>query len=58
MALAKRDNDMNLENRVTRLEVINENICSTLTRLEKKIDNIEFKIDSGFKEVNKKIDDN
>jgi|FreactTroBogLake_1042271.scaffolds.fasta_scaffold12791_5 hypothetical protein len=55
------------ESRITRLEVINENICQTLIRLEIKMDenlknithkfeNLEKKMDEGFKEVDKKID--
>lgn len=41
--------NMDHESRITRLEVTNENICQTLIRLEKNIDD-------GFKDIDKRFD--
>ena len=45
------------EHRVTRLEVVTENINSTLMRLERKIDGLDKKIDEVEHRLNKKIDE-
>lgn len=46
----------NRETRLTRVEVITENINATLTRLESKIDNIDKKFDTKFDIMEHKID--
>lgn len=43
------------ESRITRLEVVIENINSTLARMDKRLDSIETKMDEGFRSVNNRI---
>lgn len=45
----------NHENRITRLEVINENINSTLLRIEKRMDFLDQDMKQGFKDINNRL---
>lgn len=43
------------ENRITRLEVVIENIAQTLSRLEGKIDGLDSDMKQGFKDINNRL---
>ena len=44
------------ESRITRLEVTNENINATLLRIEKKIEDLDTKINARIDKVESRID--
>lgn len=51
-------NDNYFENRLVRLEVINENIGSTLIRIEKRIDKLEEDLDRKIDRLDEKVEMN